>query len=204
MTHIWRLSEFCPWTRPARFCPVRLENGDALKPEGSVAAGFHGIPYEPDQAEQEEFSDTTVCSNATRPSAAAAASLVRNVTASASGARGCYYATSASAMPSGPRVYTAAQCWRSLNASACAASARDWLSGGAFPALPRGTGSTPSLPTLILAGQEVFSEKVDTSRVQTFDAANVSSPTRRSNRRFQGGAVDCNRFSRQKQVFSFI
>ncbi|KAL6594634.1 hypothetical protein ACP70R_048372 [Stipagrostis hirtigluma subsp. patula] len=84
-------------------------------------------------ADATDSSDTAVCSNATvagpaaRGFAAAAAALVRNVTAAAPGARGYYY--SASAAPGGaPRVYAAAQCWRSLNASACAAcvaSARD-------------------------------------------------------------------------------
>lgn len=74
--------------------------------------------------------DTAVCSNDTvaaspaRDFAGAASVLVRNVTAAAPGARDYYYAAEAEA----PRVYAAAQCWRSLNASVCAAcvaSARD-------------------------------------------------------------------------------
>ncbi|KAM0886659.1 hypothetical protein ACQ4PT_029564 [Festuca glaucescens] len=93
--------------------------------------------------------DAAVCSNATAPSspafAAAAASLVRNVTASAPGAKGYYYAAtaSASAMPSGARVYAAAQCWRSLNATACAAcvaSARDRVVGRCLPGAAEGYG----------------------------------------------------------------
>ncbi|KAL6864753.1 hypothetical protein ACP4OV_015904 [Aristida adscensionis] len=84
-----------------------------------------------------DASDTAVCSNATvagpgaRGFAAAAASLVRNVTAAAPGARGYYSAAAA------PPAYAAAQCWRSLNASACAAcvaSARDRLVRRCLPA----------------------------------------------------------------------
>ncbi|TVU18046.1 hypothetical protein EJB05_34113, partial [Eragrostis curvula] len=85
----------------------------------------------------DDAGDTAVCSNATVPApsargfAVAAAALVRNVTAAAPAARDSYYASSSSspaAPANSPPVYAAAQCWRSLNASACAAcmaSARD-------------------------------------------------------------------------------
>uniref|UniRef100_A0ACD5ZQX7 Uncharacterized protein n=1 Tax=Avena sativa TaxID=4498 RepID=A0ACD5ZQX7_AVESA len=101
-------------------------------------------------ANASDAGDTAVCSNATAPSApafaAAAASLVRNVTATAPGGQGYYYAgtASASAMPSsGARVYAAAQCWRSLNASACEAclaSARDRVVERCLPGAAEGYG----------------------------------------------------------------
>ena len=92
-----------------------------------------------------DASDTAVCgSNATAGGgfafAAAAAALVRNVTAAAPGARDYYYA-SASAEPG--RAYAAAQCWRSLNASACAAcveSARDRVLRQCLPGAAEGYG----------------------------------------------------------------
>ncbi|KAM3406893.1 hypothetical protein ACQJBY_000754 [Aegilops geniculata] len=96
-----------------------------------------------------DASDTFLCSNDTAPAtpafAAAAAALVRNVTATAPGARGYYYAgsASASAMPTGARVYAAAQCWRSLNATACAActaSARDRVVRQCLPSAAGGYG----------------------------------------------------------------
>jgi hypothetical protein len=87
-----------------------------------------------------DASDAAVCSNATAPAgfAAAAAALVRNVTAAAPGAKDYYYAAA-----SGRGAYAAAQCWRSLNASACAAcvgSARDQLVRECLPAAPEGYG----------------------------------------------------------------
>ncbi|GJM94493.1 hypothetical protein PR202_ga11140 [Eleusine coracana subsp. coracana] len=89
--------------------------------------------------------DTAVCtSNATvqaREFAVAAAKLVRNVTAAAPAARDYYYA--AEGEGEGPRVYAAAQCWRSLNASACAAcvaSARDRVVGRCLPRAEEGWG----------------------------------------------------------------
>ncbi|RLN30946.1 cysteine-rich receptor-like protein kinase 2 isoform X1 [Panicum miliaceum] len=92
--------------------------------------------------------DTAVCvgSNATAgpPApgfAAAAAALVRNVTAAAPGARDHYYASSSSAESGrAPRAYAAAQCWRSLNASACAASARDLVLRQCLPGAAEGYG----------------------------------------------------------------
>lgn len=100
-----------------------------------------------------DASDTAVCSNATVSSpasfAATSAALLRNVTAAAPGARDYYYysassSSSASALPSvSPRVYAAAQCWRSLNATACAAcvaSARDRVVGRCLPRAAEGYG----------------------------------------------------------------
>ncbi|KAL5230985.1 hypothetical protein ABZP36_029761 [Zizania latifolia] len=90
-----------------------------------------------------DANDTAVCSNATVSApafAAAAAVLVQNVTAAAPGARDYYYRASASA---GPRVYAAAQCWRSLNASACracVASARDRVVRQCLPRATEGYG----------------------------------------------------------------
>lgn len=93
-----------------------------------------------------DANDTEVCSNATVASAAApafsaaAAALVRNVTAAAPGARDYY---SASAASGAARVYAAAQCWRSLNASACAAcvaSARDRVVRRCLPSAAEGYG----------------------------------------------------------------
>uniref|UniRef100_A0A0E0KXZ9 Cysteine-rich receptor-like protein kinase 2 n=1 Tax=Oryza punctata TaxID=4537 RepID=A0A0E0KXZ9_ORYPU len=99
-----------------------------------------------------DTSDTAVCSNATVSSpafAATSAALLRNVTAAAPGSRDYYYSassssSSSSALPSGaPRVYAAAQCWRSLNASTCAAcvaSARDRVVGRCLPRAAEGYG----------------------------------------------------------------
>ncbi|CAN6340486.1 unnamed protein product [Urochloa humidicola] len=93
-----------------------------------------------------DAADTAVCGNATAPPGFAAA-LVRNVTAAAPGARDYYYASSSSAAESGPaatpRAYAAAQCWRSLNASACAAcvaSARDRVIRQCLPGAAEGYG----------------------------------------------------------------
>ncbi|KAF0923101.1 hypothetical protein E2562_003325 [Oryza meyeriana var. granulata] len=95
-----------------------------------------------------DASDTAVCSNATVSSqafAATSAALLRNVTAAAPGARDYYYsASSAAAASAGARrVYAAAQCWRSLNASACAAcvaSARDRVVRRCLPRAAEGYG----------------------------------------------------------------
>jgi hypothetical protein len=84
--------------------------------------------------------DTAVCSNDTAPApargfAASAAALLRNVTAAA-GER--HYAAAG-----GAGAYAAAQCWRSLNASACAAcvaSARDRVLSRCLPAAAEGYG----------------------------------------------------------------
>jgi len=96
-----------------------------------------------------DASDTAVCgSNATGAPpapefAAAAAALVQNVTAAAPGARDYYYASSAADSGRAPRAYAAAQCWRSLNASACAAcvaSARDRVLRQCLPGAAEGYG----------------------------------------------------------------
>ncbi|CAN6326580.1 unnamed protein product [Urochloa humidicola] len=99
-----------------------------------------------------DAADTAVCGNATAPApppgfAAAAAALVRNVTAAAPGARDYYYASASAAAESGrtaaARAYAAAQCWRSLNASACAAcvaSARDRVLRQCLPNAAEGYG----------------------------------------------------------------
>ncbi|KAJ1261443.1 hypothetical protein BS78_09G029900 [Paspalum vaginatum] len=94
-----------------------------------------------------DANDTALCSNATAAApgfAAAAAALVRNVTASAPGARDYYFAASAASPGSAPpAAYAAAQCWRSLNASACAAcvaSARDRVIGQCLPHADEGYG----------------------------------------------------------------
>ncbi|KAG8084459.1 hypothetical protein GUJ93_ZPchr0010g9428 [Zizania palustris] len=90
-----------------------------------------------------DANDTAVCSNATVSApafAATAAVLVQNVTAAAPGAIGYYYGASAAA---GPRVYAAAQCWRSLNTSACracVASARDRVVRQCLPRATEGYG----------------------------------------------------------------
>jgi hypothetical protein len=91
-----------------------------------------------------DASDTAVCSNATATVAtgfaAAAAALVRNVTAAAPAAKDYYYAASSASASS---AYAAAQCWRTLNASACAAcvaSARDRVLRECLPAAPEGYG----------------------------------------------------------------
>ncbi|KAJ1261445.1 hypothetical protein BS78_09G030000 [Paspalum vaginatum] len=87
-------------------------------------------------------SDTSVCSNgtATPAFAAAAAELVRSVAAAAPGARNYYHASSSTGRAP---AYAAAQCWRSLNASACAAcvaSARDRVVGQCLPRADEGHG----------------------------------------------------------------
>jgi len=96
-----------------------------------------------------DASDTAVCgSNATGAPpapgfAAAAAALVQNVTAAAPGARHYYYASPAADSGHAPRAYAAAQCWRSLNASACAAcvaSARDRVLRQCLPGAAEGYG----------------------------------------------------------------
>ncbi|XP_040379829.1 cysteine-rich receptor-like protein kinase 2 [Oryza brachyantha] len=96
-----------------------------------------------------DANDTAVCSNATVSSpafSAASSALLRNVTAAAPGARDYYYSASSSAssaLPGAPRVYAAAQCWRSLNASACAAcveSARDRVVRRCLPRAAEGYG----------------------------------------------------------------
>jgi hypothetical protein len=95
--------------------------------------------------------DTAVCggSNATGGTPApgfadAAAALVRNVTATAPRARDYYYASSSGESSGGTaRAYAAAQCWRSLNASACAAcvaSARDRVLRHCLPGAAEGYG----------------------------------------------------------------
>ncbi|CAL4895866.1 unnamed protein product [Urochloa decumbens] len=104
-------------------------------------------------ADATDAADTAVCGNATAAAspgfAAAAAALVRNVTAAAPGARDYYYASSGSSESAGrraapaPRAYAAAQCWRSLNASACAAcvaSARDRVLRQCLPGAAEGYG----------------------------------------------------------------
>ncbi|KAG2616186.1 cysteine-rich receptor-like protein kinase 2 [Panicum virgatum] len=96
-----------------------------------------------------DASDTAVCgSNATGAPpapgfAAAAAALVQNVTAAAPGARDYYYASSSPDSGRALRAYAAAQCWRSLNASACAAcvaSARDRVLRQCLPGAAEGYG----------------------------------------------------------------
>ncbi|CAL4910503.1 unnamed protein product [Urochloa decumbens] len=96
-----------------------------------------------------DAADTAVCGNATAAPpgpgfAAAAAALVRNVTAAAPGARDYYYASAAeSGRAPAARAYAAAQCWRSLNASACAecvASARDRVLRQCLPGAAEGYG----------------------------------------------------------------
>ncbi|PNT72014.1 LOW QUALITY PROTEIN: hypothetical protein BRADI_2g38413v3, partial [Brachypodium distachyon] len=104
---------------------------------GAARRDFSADPFSPD-------SDTAVCSssnnsNRTRAAsfAGAAAGLLRNVTDAAPGGEG-YYSYGAAGAGTGDgeeRVYAAAQCWRSLNATACGecvASARS--SGGVCPA----------------------------------------------------------------------
>ncbi|KAG8067053.1 hypothetical protein GUJ93_ZPchr0005g14873 [Zizania palustris] len=92
-----------------------------------------------------DANDTVVCSNATVSApafAASASALVLNVTAAAPGARDYYYSASAAASDA-PPVYAAAQCWRSLNASACAAcvaSARDRVVRQCLPRAAEGYG----------------------------------------------------------------
>ncbi|WVZ96070.1 hypothetical protein U9M48_041753 [Paspalum notatum var. saurae] len=86
--------------------------------------------------------DTALCSNATAAPgfAAAAAELLLNVTAAAPGARDYYFAASAASQPP---AYAAAQCWLSLNASACAAcveSARDRVVSQCLPRADEGYG----------------------------------------------------------------
>lgn len=97
---------------------------------GAARRDFSADPFSPD-------SDTAVCSssnnsNRTRAAsfAGAAAGLLRNVTDAAPGGEG-YYSYGAAGAGTGDgeeRVYAAAQCWRSLNATACGecvASARE-------------------------------------------------------------------------------
>nr|CAB3463805.1 unnamed protein product [Digitaria exilis] len=96
-------------------------------------------------ADAVDASDTAVC-NATggQPEpgfAAAAAALVGNVTEAAPGAKDYYYASSSES--AAPAAYAAAQCWRSLNASACAAcvaSARDRVLRQCLPGAAEGYG----------------------------------------------------------------
>uniref|UniRef100_A0A0D9WCD0 Protein kinase domain-containing protein n=1 Tax=Leersia perrieri TaxID=77586 RepID=A0A0D9WCD0_9ORYZ len=97
-----------------------------------------------------DAADTAACSsNLTVNSpnfAAAASALLRNVTAAAPGATGYYYAAASAsaalrrARGSPPRVYAAAQCWRSLNASACAACVASAAERVVRRCLPRGAG----------------------------------------------------------------